>query len=158
MGLNYRKDDLFNSPQGGALSFSPSRTWTTTAPTQATMTHPHKKIVNLNLHQVKHKSWLCISFSDHSNGKNMEPLNVIQFFYKGQRSSHGNAQNRSPSVCKAQRNKRETYRWTIALYTISKCSFCSYFFLIFLYCACMCVCVTDLCVLWVTTTKTRMRK
>lgn len=58
MKLNYNKDDLFNSPalQDGALSFSPSQTWTTTTPTQVTMTHPHKKTVNLSLHQVKHKS------------------------------------------------------------------------------------------------------
>ncbi|KAM8760782.1 uncharacterized protein AB9X84_008727 isoform 4-T4 [Acanthopagrus schlegelii] len=33
----------------------------------------------------------------------------------GQRSSHGNAQNRSPSVRKAQRNKRETYRLVCSL-------------------------------------------
>ncbi len=35
---------------------------------------------------------------------------LSSFVYKGQRSSRGNVQNKSPSARKAQRNKRETYR------------------------------------------------
>lgn len=42
------------TPQGGAISFSLSKTWRTTTQTRVTMTHPHRKKVNLDLHQVKH--------------------------------------------------------------------------------------------------------
>lgn len=52
---NFKK--LFGdmTPQDGSLtlSLSLSGTWMTSAPTRVTMTHPHRKKVNLKLHQVK---------------------------------------------------------------------------------------------------------